>query len=61
MKKFEVNDTVKWCTNYVTATEKVGELITQPFSDFPDIWLIKPYCSDELVFVSEDSLEHLYV
>lgn len=58
MKKFEVNDTVKWCTDYVTK-ERVGELITQPFSDFSYIWLVKPYGSDELVLVSEDDLEHI--
>lgn len=60
MKEFEVNDKVRWCIDYA-AEEKIGELVTQPFSDFPDIWLVKPYGSDELVLVSEDSLEHLCV
>lgn len=58
MKKFEVNDTVKWYIDYALE-EKVGKLVTQPFSDFPDIWLVKPYGSDELVLVSEDDLEHI--
>lgn len=54
MKKFEVNDVVDWYMNCVT--KRTGELITQPFPDFPDIWLVKPYGSDELVLVSEDRL-----
>jgi hypothetical protein len=58
MKKFEVNDIVKWCIDYTTK-EKVGEFVTQPFLDFPDIWLVKPYSSDELVLVSEEDLEHI--
>lgn len=39
--------------------KRTGELVTQPFSDFPDIWLVKPYGSDELVLVSEDRLKHV--
>lgn len=60
-KKFEINDVVKWCidTSYVDiVTERTGELITQPFSDFPEIWLVKPYYSSELVLVNEGDLEH---
>lgn len=57
MKKFEVNDTVKWHVDYIA--KRTGELVTQPFSDFPDIWLVKPYGSDELVLVSEDRLKHV--
>ena len=60
MKKFEVNDMVKWRIDYANATkERIGELITQPFSDFSYIWLVKPYGSDELVLVNEDDLEHI--
>lgn len=61
MKKFEINDIVKWCidTSYLDRiTERTGELITQPFPDFSDIWLVKPYGSDELVLVSENNLEY---
>ena len=61
-KKFEISDVVKWCidTSYIDViTERTGELITQPFPDFPEIWLVKPYYSNELVLVSEDDLEHI--
>lgn len=59
--KFEINDTVKWCidvSDIGIVTEREGELITQPFPDFPDVWLVKPYYSNELVLVSEDDLEY---
>lgn len=53
-KKFEINDIVKWHNNYV----RVGKLITQPFSNLPYIWLVKPYDSEEFVLISEDDLEY---
>lgn len=56
MKKFEVNDVVGWYIDYTV--KRTGELITQPFPDLPDIWLVRPYGSDELVLVNEDNLEH---
>lgn len=56
MKKFEVNDVVGWYIDYIV--KRTGELITQPFPDLPDIWLVRPYGSDELVLVNEDNLEH---
>lgn len=66
---FEVNNEVKWSqevvdqTGYVTELkERTGELICKPFSDnaASDVWLIKPYDSNELVLIRESDMEAYY-
>ena len=50
MSEYSVGETVLWDNGPYTCS---GELITQPFQDFPDIWLIRKFFESELVLVSE--------
>lgn len=50
MSEYSVGETVLWDNAPYTYS---GELITQPFPDFPDIWLIHKFFESELVLVSE--------
>ena len=53
MGEYSVGETVCWENGTYTYS---GELITQPFPDFPDIWLIHKFFESELVLVSERCL-----
>lgn len=55
MGEYSVGETVYWKNGlWENGTYTCsGELITQPFPDFPDIWLIHKFFESELVLVSE--------
>lgn len=60
-KGFEPGNEVFW--NLGGQTERFGELITKPFTNdgaISDVWLVKPYDNDELVFVRESDMEAYY-